>query len=52
MNNKPFGDETKRLANLQKHGLDFVDANEVLKSRYRLDFDVVRSDELRTQSIS
>ncbi len=45
-------DEGKRAANLAKHGLDFADALEVLESRYRLDIDVVRNGELRTQSIS
>jgi uncharacterized DUF497 family protein len=52
MNNKLTWDETKRQANLQKHGLDFADANEVLESRYRFDLDIVRNGELRTQSIS
>lgn len=52
MNNKLTWDETKRQANLQKHGLDFADANEVLESRYRFDLDIVRHGELRTQSIS
>ena len=45
-------DETKRCSNLVKHGLDFVDAGEVLDSRFRLDIEVVRSDELRVQSVS
>ncbi len=45
-------DEYKRQTNLQKHGLDFADANEVLESRYRLDIDVIRGGERRTQSIS
>lgn len=52
MNNKLIWDETKRQSNLQKHGLDFADADEVLASRYRFDIDIVRSAELRTQSIS
>jgi uncharacterized DUF497 family protein len=52
MNNKLIWDETKRQANLQKHGLDFVDADEVLASRYRLDINIVRNAEVRTQSIS
>jgi len=30
-------DEAKRQINLQRHGLDFADAGEVLNSRYRLD---------------
>jgi len=45
-------DENKRQANLQKHGLDFADANEVLESRYRLDIEVMRDNEFRIQSIS
>ncbi len=45
-------DENKRQANLQKHGLDFADAHEVLESRYRLDIEVVRDNEFRIQSIS
>jgi hypothetical protein len=38
-------DEAKRNVNLQKHGLDFADASEVLESRYRLDIDAVRDGE-------
>ena len=45
-------DETKRQANLRKHGLDFVDAGVVLESRYRLDVTVVRNSEARVQSFS
>ncbi|WP_394753036.1 BrnT family toxin [Crenothrix sp.] len=45
-------DETKRQSNLSKHGLDFVDAGEVLESFYRLDALITRSGELRTQSMS
>ncbi|OAI17892.1 hypothetical protein A1359_05445 [Methylomonas lenta] len=45
-------DENKRQANLQKHCLDFADANEVLESRYRLDIEVMRDNEFRIQSIS
>jgi uncharacterized DUF497 family protein len=52
MKNKLIWDETKRKNNLQKHGLDFADANEVLESRYRFDIDIVRNGEIRTQSIS
>ena len=52
MKNKLIWDETKRQTNLQKHSLDFADANEVLESRYRFDIDVVRGGELRTQSMS
>ena len=52
MRNKLTWDETKRQTNLQKHGLDFADANEVLQSSYRWDIDIVRSGEIQTQSIS
>lgn len=45
-------DETKRLSNLAKHGLDFADANEVIDSYYRMDSLALRNGELRTQSIS
>ena len=45
-------DEVKRRSNLAKHGLDFVDAGEVLESRFRLDLEVLRGGELRLQSIS
>ena len=37
---------------MQKHGLDFADANEVLQSSYRWDIDIIRSGEMRIQSIS
>jgi len=42
----------ERLVNIAKHGLDFVDACEVLDSRYRLDIPVIRNGEARTQSFS
>jgi len=45
-------DETKRQANLVKHGLDFAEAGAVLDSRYRLDVPVVRQGEVRIQSFS
>jgi uncharacterized DUF497 family protein len=44
--------ESKRQTNLNKHGLDFADAGEVLASRYRLDVSVVRNGEQRLQSFS
>ena len=37
MKTKLNWDETKRQAKLNKHGLDFAKAGEVLESRYRLD---------------
>ena len=50
--NKLIWDENKRQANLQKHGLDFADADQVLESHYRLDIEIWRSNELRTASLS
>lgn len=44
--------EAKRLANLDKHGLDFTDAVMVLDSPYRLDVESVRGGEERTQSFA
>lgn len=41
-------DEAKRQANLDKHGLDFLDAVMVLESPYRLDVESVRGGEQRT----
>ena len=52
MTTKLTWDEAKRQSNLHKHGLDFVDATEVLDSRLRLDIPVERAGELRVQSIS
>jgi len=49
---KYIWDETKRLSNLAKHGLDFVNADEVLESRFRLDVPVVRGGEDRLLSLS
>ena len=45
-------DETKCQANIDKHGLDFVDAPMVLESPYRLDVDSVRAGESRMQSFA
>ena len=52
MKTKLVWDEAKRIANLNKHGLDFADAGDVLDSTYRLDVPVVRKGESRTQSLS
>jgi len=41
--------ESKRRANLVKHGLDFMDADLVLASRYRLEIDSPRNGEERKQ---
>ena len=45
-------DPEKRQTNLEKHGLDFIDAVAVLDSPYRLDVQSVRNQELRTQSFA
>ena len=45
-------DETKRIANLSKHGLDFADARQVLESRFRFDIETIREGEARVQSFS
>ena len=52
METKLIWDGAKRISNLVKHGLDFVDAAEVLESRFRLDIRVMRGGELRIQSVS
>lgn len=52
MKHKLIWDEIKCRVNIQKHGLDFADAGEVLESRYRMDVPVVRDSEIRTQSFS
>ena len=43
-------DESKRIKNLTKHGLDFNNAGQVLKSPFRLDVNTVRNNEQRIQS--
>lgn len=45
-------DKTKRQTNLDKHGLDFIDALMVLESPYRFDVESVRGGEQRTQSFA
>lgn len=45
-------DPEKRQTNLDKHGLDFIDAVAVLESLYRLDVQSARNRELRTQSFA
>lgn len=52
MQTKLIWDEAKRKENIDKHGLDFVHAGDVLDSPYRLDVAVVRNGEHRTQSFS
>lgn len=45
-------DEAKRQSNLDKHGLDFIDAVMVLDSPFRLDIESMRGGEQRTQSFA
>ncbi len=45
-------DAAKRIANLAKHGLDFAQAHWVLDSDIRLDLQVVRQGQDRTQSFA
>ena len=45
-------DPEKRQANLDKHGLDFMDCLMVLDSPYRLDVQATRNREARTQSFA
>ena len=45
-------DETKRLANLEKHHLDFADAALVLSNRFRLEFESIRNGEARRQTFA
>lgn len=45
-------DETKRAANLKKHGLDFADADLVLESEYVLVVDSPRKGEARQQAFA
>lgn len=52
MNTRYEWDETKRAANREKHGLDFLDAVMVLESRYRMDVESVRQGEPRIQSFA
>ena len=45
-------DESKRQKNINKHGLDFSNADYVLESPFRLDIDTIRNNENRTQSFA
>ncbi|NLY40709.1 MAG: BrnT family toxin [Desulfovibrionales bacterium] len=47
-----FWDNAKRQSNLEKHGLDFIDADLVLENRYRLDVPSERNGEARIQSFA
>lgn len=44
--------ETKRKANIVKHGLDFIDADLVLKSPYKYEIDSPRGQQMRKQVFS
>lgn len=44
--------EIKRQANLEKHRLDFEDADLVIDSPYRMDIETVRNGERRQQSFA
>ncbi len=44
-------DENKRLFNLSKHGIDFIDAVNVFMDLNRIEFESVRRGELRYQTI-
>lgn len=45
-------DEAKRAANLEKHGLDFVDAWRVYEASVAIAVEVSRGDELRTVTVA
>ena len=45
-------DEIKRRKNLAKHGLDFSDADSVLKNPFKLDVEIIRNHEQRIQSFT
>ena len=45
-------DERKRLANLEKHGLDFLRAGLVLESPYRMEIATKRQGEKRIQAFA
>lgn len=40
-------DENKRLANIEKHGLDFIDARFVYENRLKLEIMINRDNEVR-----
>lgn len=44
--------ETKRKANIVKHGLDFIDADLVLESPYKYEIDSPRGLQMRKQVFS
>jgi len=52
MDRRLIWDEAKRMANLAKHGLDFVDAALVLDSPYVLEVESIRRGETRRQAFA
>lgn len=52
MNKKYTWHESKRQANIEKHRLDFNNADYVIESPYRLDIETVRNGEYRQQSFA
>lgn len=52
MRSKYAWKERKRESNLEKHRLDFNDADFVIESPYRLDVESFRNGELRQQSFA
>ena len=49
--NKFEWNENKRVLNLEKHGIDFVDAIDVFTDLSRIEAESSRDDELRYQTI-
>jgi uncharacterized DUF497 family protein len=47
-----FWDENKRQSNLEKHGLDFMDADLVLAYECRIDLPSAKNGEQRVQSFA
>jgi uncharacterized DUF497 family protein len=44
-------DENKREANIQKHGIDFIDAIKVFADTHRIELESERAGEKRSQTI-
>lgn len=44
-------DENKRQYNLEKHGIDFMDAIEIFDDPDRIEFESIRKGEVRVQTI-
>jgi uncharacterized protein len=40
-------DENKRISNLEKHGIDFIDAIEIFSDLNRIELETVRNGEKR-----